>query len=193
MVSLFFLRAKGRVSAWLLSLPLDKVSSGSLPPVFTILTRPRYHIACQSHFRRKAEGLYSDSCLIMTFISWRRDSQWAHDYHIQSEGFFSSLYIRILWQVYCDYITHFNFRFSPVRRTLRWFILSPYHAVASDHAIPAPDEAHLGRNHGRAVWSLNTFHLSTWCGHDLKLQHGSSNIVGIEEPFRLDIHKLTRK
>ena len=31
----------------------------------------------------------------------------------------------ILWQVYCDYITHFNFRFSPVRRTLRWFILSP--------------------------------------------------------------------
>ena len=35
MASLFFWRAKGSVSTWLLPLPLDKVRPGSSPPVFT--------------------------------------------------------------------------------------------------------------------------------------------------------------
>jgi len=53
--------------------------------------------------------------------------------------------------------------------------------------IPAPDEARLGRNHGRAVWNFEHLPSVNLVWHDPKLQHSSSDIVGIEEPFRLNV------
>ena len=59
---------KGSVSAWLLPLPFDKVGPGSSPPVFTTDTA-KISYCLSIAFQTQAEGLYTESRVIMTFIS----------------------------------------------------------------------------------------------------------------------------
>ena len=64
----------------------------------------------------------------------------------------------------------------------RWKILHD-HGFSLNGPRQVQYEACLGRNCGLAVWSLNTFHLSTWC----RMIWSSSDIVGIEETLRLSV------